>query len=45
MANINVQGFLDSLSSRQQGSAEEDLLAQRRQSIGEDIYTTASASR
>ena len=45
MANINVQGFLDSLSSRQQGSAEEDLLAQRRQSIGEDIYTTASKSR
>ena len=45
MANINVQGFLDSLSSRQQGSAEEDLLAQRRQSISEDIYSTASKSR
>ena len=45
MANINVQGFLDSLSSRQQGSAEEDLLAQRKQSISEDIYTTASKSK
>lgn len=40
---INVQGFLDSLSGRQ-GSAEEDLLAKRRQSISQSLSQVASES-
>lgn len=40
---ITVQGFLDSLSGRQ-GSAEQDLLARRRQSISEGLSQVAAES-
>ena len=45
MAKLTVQGYLNSLSNKPQGSAEQDLLQQRFASISQEAQQAAQASK